>query len=56
MGDINEGMVLGCLSTVELALVELGIPHGKNAVRAAVEFLARERASGGKAEEQRAAA
>ena len=56
MGDINEGMVLGCLSTVELALVELGIPHGKNAVRAAVEFLARERASGGAAEEQRAAA
>jgi hypothetical protein len=37
-------------------LVELGIPHGKNAVRAAVEFLAAERSREGAAEERRAAA
>ncbi len=44
LGDLNEPMILGCLSALELAFVELGVPHGRNGVRAAIEHLARERA------------
>jgi alanine-glyoxylate transaminase/serine-glyoxylate transaminase/serine-pyruvate transaminase len=45
LGDVNEPMVLGCLATLELAFIELKVPHGPNGVRAAVEYLARERAA-----------
>ncbi|HEX2553432.1 MAG TPA: aminotransferase class V-fold PLP-dependent enzyme [Microvirga sp.] len=45
LGDINEPMILGCLAGLELAFIELGIPHGTGGVRAAVEHLARERAT-----------
>ena len=44
LGDLNEPMVLGCLGALEIAMVELGIPHGKDGLRAAVEHLAQERA------------
>jgi alanine-glyoxylate transaminase/serine-glyoxylate transaminase/serine-pyruvate transaminase len=43
LGDLNEPMILGCLAGLELAFIELGIPHGANGVRAAAEYLARER-------------
>ncbi len=43
MGDVNEPMILGCLSTVELAMTEIGIPHGPG-VRAAIDALAEDRA------------
>jgi alanine-glyoxylate transaminase/serine-glyoxylate transaminase/serine-pyruvate transaminase len=43
LGDLNEGMVLGCLAALEVAFIELKVPHGTNAVRAAIEYLARER-------------
>lgn len=43
MGDVNEPMILGCLATVELAMSELGIPHGSG-LRAAVDALATQRA------------
>ncbi|WP_375461907.1 pyridoxal-phosphate-dependent aminotransferase family protein [uncultured Enterovirga sp.] len=45
LGDINEPMILGCLSALELAFIELGVPHGTGGVRAAIEHLAAERAS-----------
>jgi alanine-glyoxylate transaminase/serine-glyoxylate transaminase/serine-pyruvate transaminase len=40
MGHVNAPMILGTLSAVEMALVALGIPHGKGGVRAAIESLA----------------
>lgn len=40
LGDLNEGMVLGCLASLEVALIELAVPHGSGALRAAVEHLA----------------
>ncbi|HEY0297173.1 MAG TPA: aminotransferase class V-fold PLP-dependent enzyme [Bordetella sp.] len=43
MGSINEPMLLGCLATLDLALKELGLPHGEGAVQAAIAHLARER-------------
>jgi alanine-glyoxylate transaminase/serine-glyoxylate transaminase/serine-pyruvate transaminase len=46
LGDVNEPMILGCLAGLELAFIELGIPHGTHGVRAAAEHLARERAAG----------
>ena len=45
MGSINEPMILGCLATLDLALKELGLPHGEGAVQAAIAHLARERAA-----------
>jgi alanine-glyoxylate transaminase/serine-glyoxylate transaminase/serine-pyruvate transaminase len=45
LGDLNEPMVLGCLATLEIAFIEQGIPHGQHGLRAAVEYLAGERAS-----------
>ena len=47
LGDLNEAMILGCLAALELAFIELKVPHGANGVRAAVEFLARERGRAG---------
>jgi alanine-glyoxylate transaminase/serine-glyoxylate transaminase/serine-pyruvate transaminase len=44
LGDLNVPMILGCLSALELAFIELGIPHGANGLRAAVEHLATQRA------------
>ncbi len=43
LGDLNEPMILGCLAGVELILCDLGLRHGAGGVRAAIEFLARER-------------
>ena len=40
MGSVNEAMVLGCLATFELAMLELGIPFEKDGVGAAVRYLA----------------
>lgn len=42
LGDINEPMILGCLATLEIAFLELGIPH-EPGVRQAVEYLAKAR-------------
>lgn len=39
LGDLNEAMVLGCLGALEIAFLELGVPHGTGGVRAAVEHL-----------------
>ena len=43
LGDLNEAMVLGCLAALEMAFIELEVPHGSHGVRAAVEYLAAER-------------
>ena len=45
LGDLNEAMTLGCLGALEVAFIELGIPHGTGAVRAAVEHLASQRSA-----------
>lgn len=47
LGDVNEPMILGCLSSVELAFIELGIPHGTGGLRAAIEYLAEARKAEG---------
>ena len=47
LGDLNEPMILGCLAALEVAFIELGVPHGKNGVRAAAEHLAAERRADG---------
>src|SRR5436853_1405495 len=39
MGDLNEPMVLGAIAAVEMALDLTGVPHGKGAVQAAMEYL-----------------
>ena len=41
MGDLNEAMILGTLATVEIAMGEVGMPHSKGGVMAAMESLAR---------------
>ncbi len=40
MGYANAPMVLGTLTTTELALKVLGIPHGMGAIDAAISSLA----------------
>ncbi|MCR9175695.1 MAG: aminotransferase class V-fold PLP-dependent enzyme [Alphaproteobacteria bacterium] len=40
LGDLNEPMILGCLSTIEMQLKRQGIPHGAGGVDAAIESLA----------------
>lgn len=40
LGDLNEPMVLGTLGAVEMALRDLGIPHGRGGVQAAMDALA----------------
>ena len=42
LGDLNEPMVLGSIASVEIALGLAGVPHGKGAVQAAMEYLAGE--------------
>src|SRR5438067_7824470 len=42
MGDLNETMVLGAIAAVEMALDLTGVPHGRGAVQAAMEYLAGE--------------
>lgn len=39
MGHINAPMIMGTLSTVEIGLGALGIPHGKGGVQAAIDWL-----------------
>ncbi|WP_135465855.1 pyridoxal-phosphate-dependent aminotransferase family protein [Crenalkalicoccus roseus] len=40
LGDLNEPMVLGTLSTVELAMRVAGVPHASGGVEAAIAWLA----------------
>jgi alanine-glyoxylate transaminase/serine-glyoxylate transaminase/serine-pyruvate transaminase len=42
MGHVNAPMLLGTLASVEMALAATGVPHGRNGVAAAVEYLATE--------------
>lgn len=37
MGDLNEAMILGVLSCIELGMRALGIPHGDGGVQAALD-------------------
>lgn len=41
MGYVNAHMVLGVLASIEAGLIALGIPHGKGALEAAAEVVAR---------------
>ena len=40
MGDLNEPMVLGALTAVEMSLRRNGVPHGKGGVEAAMAHFA----------------
>lgn len=40
LGDMNEPMMIGALSAVEINMARLGIPHGKGGVSAAIDYLA----------------
>ncbi len=40
MGDLNEAMVLGALTAVEMSLRRNSVPHGKGGVEAAMEWFA----------------
>ncbi len=40
LGDLNEPMILGTLSAVELSLRLNGVPHGRGGVEAAMDWLA----------------
>jgi alanine-glyoxylate transaminase/serine-glyoxylate transaminase/serine-pyruvate transaminase len=40
MGHVNAPMILGTLGVAEMGLAALSIPHGKNGVAAAVDYLA----------------
>ncbi|HEY7576062.1 MAG TPA: aminotransferase class V-fold PLP-dependent enzyme [Acetobacteraceae bacterium] len=42
LGDLNEPMVLGALSAVEMALRINDVPHGRGGVDAAMDYLARD--------------
>jgi len=42
LGDLNEPMLLGALTAIEMALRIDGIPHGRGGVEAAMAFLAGE--------------
>jgi alanine-glyoxylate transaminase/serine-glyoxylate transaminase/serine-pyruvate transaminase len=42
MGHVNAPMLFGTLGAVEMGLEALKLPHGKNGLAAAVEFMARE--------------
>ncbi len=39
MGDLNEPMLMGALTSIEMALDLAGVPHGKGGVAAAMESL-----------------
>ena len=39
MGHINAPMILGTLSTIEIGLAALGIPHGRGGGQAAIDWL-----------------
>jgi alanine-glyoxylate transaminase/serine-glyoxylate transaminase/serine-pyruvate transaminase len=42
LGDLNEPMLLGALSAIEMAMRIDGVPHGRGGVEAAMAFLAGE--------------
>lgn len=42
MGHVNAPMILGTLSTIEIGLGALGIPHGRGGVQAAIDWLSEE--------------
>lgn len=46
LGDLNEPMILGTLSTVEMALRLAGVPHAPGGVDAAIAYLAEAARSG----------
>lgn len=39
MGHVNAPMIMGTLSTIEVGLAALGIPHGKGGAQAAIDWL-----------------
>jgi len=39
LGDLNEPMILGAISAVEMALELTGVPHGRGGVQAAMDYL-----------------
>ena len=39
MGHLNAPMIMGTLSTVEIGLAALGIPHGRGGAQAAIDWL-----------------
>jgi alanine-glyoxylate transaminase/serine-glyoxylate transaminase/serine-pyruvate transaminase len=39
MGHVNAPMILGTLSSIEMGLTALGIPHGRSGVAAAISYL-----------------
>jgi alanine-glyoxylate transaminase / serine-glyoxylate transaminase / serine-pyruvate transaminase len=39
MGHVNAPMILGILSTIEVALAALDVPHGKGGAQAAIDWL-----------------
>jgi alanine-glyoxylate transaminase/serine-glyoxylate transaminase/serine-pyruvate transaminase len=40
LGDLNEPMILGTLAAVEMSLRDVGVPHGRGGVDAAMDALA----------------
>jgi alanine-glyoxylate transaminase/serine-glyoxylate transaminase/serine-pyruvate transaminase len=40
LGDLNEPMLLGAIAAVEMTLDQVGMPHGRGGVNAAMEYLA----------------
>ena len=40
LGDLNEPMLLGALSAVEMSLRINSVPHGRGGVEAAMDYLA----------------
>ena len=45
LGDLNEPMILGTLSAVEMSLRRTGVPHGRGGVEAAMDWLAEDQAA-----------
>jgi len=39
LGDLNEPMILGAIAAVEMALELTGVPHGRDGVQAAMDYL-----------------
>ena len=39
MGHVNAPMIMGTLSTIEIGLAALGIPHGRGGAQAAIDWL-----------------
>ena len=46
LGDLNEPTILGALASVQGALAEAGVPHGREGIAAAVDYLSGSAADG----------